>query len=65
VLPQPVILFSHGLGGSKENSAYLGNFWAAAGYIAVFMQHKGSDIDIWKSAPLGKRLKSLKSAASE
>ncbi len=61
---QPVILFSHGLGGSRENNAYLGNYWATAGYVAVFIQHKGSDIDVWKSAPLGKRMAALKSAIS-
>lgn len=60
--PQPVILFSHGLGGSRENSVYLAKHWAAAGYVAVFMQHAGSDEDVWKSAPLGKRLSALKSA---
>jgi len=62
--PQPVILFSHGLGGSRENNAYLANYWAAAGYVTVFIQHKGSDIDVWKSAPLGKRMAALKSAIS-
>ncbi len=62
--PQPLILFSHGLGGSRENNAYLGKYWAAAGYVAVFMQHKGSDQDVWKSARIGKRMAALKAAAS-
>jgi len=61
---QPIILFSHGLGGSRENNAYLGKYWAEAGYVSVFMQHKGSDIDVWKSVRIGKRLQALKSAAS-
>ncbi len=60
--PQPVILFSHGLGGSRENNAYLGVHWAEAGYVAVFMQHAGSDLDVWKDAKLGERLKALKEA---
>lgn len=34
--PAPVVLFSHGLGGSREGSAYLGRHWAARGYVAVF-----------------------------
>lgn len=29
--PLPVILFSHGLGGSRKASPYLGNHWAEAG----------------------------------
>lgn len=41
--PQPVLLFSHGLGGSRENNAYLGQHWARRGYIVVVVQHPGSD----------------------
>ena len=61
---QPVILFSHGLGGSRENNAYLGKHWAAAGYVAVFMQHAGSDAEVWKSLKAGQRMAALKAAAS-
>ena len=46
--PHPVILFSHGLGGGRDNSVYLGQQWAAHGYVAVFMQHIGSDDSLWK-----------------
>lgn len=31
----PVILFSHGLGGSRDNNPYLGKHWAARGYVVV------------------------------
>lgn len=61
---QPVVLFSHGLGGSRENNAYLGKHWAAAGYICVFMQHAGSDREVWRSVKLSNRLEALKMAAS-
>ena len=44
----PVILFSHGLGGSREGNAYLGKHWAARGYAVVFLQHPGSDAAIWE-----------------
>lgn len=44
----PVVIFSHGLGGSREGSAYLGNHLASYGYIAVHIQHPGSDESIWK-----------------
>ncbi|MEM7391175.1 MAG: acetylhydrolase [Verrucomicrobiota bacterium] len=60
---QPVILFSHGLGGSRDNNEYLGRYWAAAGYVAVFMQHRGSDNEVWKSAPAGRRFAALTAAA--
>ena len=59
----PVILFSHGLGGSKNNNAYLGQHWAARGYIAAFMQHAGSDEAVWKDAKLIERRKKLLRAA--
>ncbi len=60
----PVVLFSHGLGGSRENNTYLGNYWAEAGYVAVFMQHPGSDEDVWKNVKPRERLTALKSAAT-
>ena len=39
----PAILFSHGLGGTREGCVYLGKHWSARGYVAVFLQHPGSD----------------------
>ncbi|MBP6782338.1 MAG: hypothetical protein KA152_01000 [Verrucomicrobiales bacterium] len=62
--PRPVVIFSHGLGGSRENSAYLANYWADRGYVAVFVQHAGSDEEVWKSVERGERMAALKSAAS-
>ncbi|MEC7400588.1 MAG: dienelactone hydrolase, partial [Verrucomicrobiota bacterium] len=44
----PVILFSHGLGGSRNGCSYLGKHWAGRGYVAVFIQHVGSDESVWK-----------------
>jgi predicted dienelactone hydrolase len=60
----PVVVFSHGLGGSKEGSAFLGKHWSARGYVAVFLQHPGSDTDVWKEAAPGARLQKLKAAGS-
>lgn len=62
--PLPVLLFSHGLGGSRNNSPYLGQHWAAADYVAVFMQHAGSDEAVWRNAAPGERLQTLTRAAS-
>ena len=47
--PAPVILFSHGLGGSRAGSVFLGEHWAARGCVAVFLQHPGSDESVWKT----------------
>ena len=41
--PAPIVLFSHELGGSRAGSEFLGEQWAARGYLAVFVQHPGSD----------------------
>ena len=45
--PRPVLLFSHGLGGSREGLARLSAFLASHGYVVVHVQHKGSDTAIW------------------
>lgn len=62
--PAPVVLFSHGLGGTRHGSAYLGQHWAARGYFAVFLQHPGSDDSAWKDTPITQRMAALKKAAS-
>src|SRR5882762_7531630 len=61
--PAPVVLFSHGLGGSREGSAFLGTHWAARGYVAVFLQHPGSDESVWKDKPPAQRLSAMRAAA--
>uniref|UniRef100_UPI003563FFF3 alpha/beta hydrolase family protein n=1 Tax=Pontiella sp. TaxID=2837462 RepID=UPI003563FFF3 len=60
----PVVLFSHGLGGSRTGNAYLGKHWSARGYVAVFVQHPGSDDGTWKNAAPRDRMKVLEKAAS-
>ena len=45
--PFPVIIFSHGLGGSRDGYEYLGRHWASHGYVSVHLQHKGSDTAVW------------------
>lgn len=62
--PAPVILFSHGLGGSRDNNPYLGNHWAARGYVVVFVQHPGSDESVWKDEPPAQRMAAMRKAAS-
>lgn len=44
----PVVIFSHGLGGSREAALYLGKYWSEHGYVCIFIQHPGSDESIWK-----------------
>jgi predicted dienelactone hydrolase len=63
-VPVPVVLFSHGLGGNREGSAYLGKHWAARGYVVVHLQHAGSDESVWMDVPLRQRMDALRQAAS-
>lgn len=60
----PVILFSHGLGGSCRNNPYLGEHWASRGYVAVFMQHPGSDESVWRDVRPAQRMAAMRDAAS-
>lgn len=62
--PAPVVLWSHGLGGSCENSPYLGQHWSARGYVVVMMQHAGSDEAVWKDSKPRERYATLQKAAS-
>jgi predicted dienelactone hydrolase len=62
--PAPVIVWSHGLGGSRDNSPYLGTHWSKRGYVCVFLQHPGSDEAVWRDAPLRERMGALRAAAS-
>jgi predicted dienelactone hydrolase len=41
--PLPVVLFSHGIGESRDSYAYLGNEWASHGYVAIHLTHAGTD----------------------
>ncbi len=60
----PVVIFSHGLGGSRNNNPYLGNHWSARGYVVVFIQHHGSDETVWRDEPVLQRMAALKQAAN-
>ncbi len=62
--PEPVVLFSHGLGGSRAGSVFLGEQWAARGYVAVFVQHPGSDEAVWQGKPMAEVMPALRESAS-
>jgi predicted dienelactone hydrolase len=64
--PLPVIVFSHGLGGTRDGYAYLGKHWASHGYVSVHLQHKGSDDAVWKGKadPLAEMRKAVKDRAN-
>lgn len=64
ISPAPVVLFSHGLGGMRTMCAYLGEHWAQRGYVAVFLQHPGSDDSVWRDERPLRRMAALRAAAN-
>ena len=63
--PLPVIIFSHGLGGSREGCEYLGRYWASHGYVSAHLQHPGSDEAIWRDVALGDRMSAMRRAVAQ
>ena len=47
----PLIVFSHGLGGSRSGYTYLARRWAAQGVASLHVQHIGSDTSLWRGNP--------------
>jgi len=48
--PFPVLLFSHGLGGSRDAGGEWAEHWASHGYVCIVLQHVGSDESLWRSS---------------
>lgn len=44
----PVVIFSHGLGGSVDAAPYLGRHLASWGILTIHIQHPGSDSEVWR-----------------
>jgi predicted dienelactone hydrolase len=51
--PRPLVVFSHGLGGSRDGGALWGAHWASHGLAVIHLQHPGSDEALWRGAPGG------------
>ncbi len=49
----PLVVFSHGIGGSRRGYSYLGQHWASNGIASLHLQHVGSDRNLWFGNPLG------------
>jgi dienelactone hydrolase len=47
----PVVIWSHGLGGSADGAAYLARFLAGHGYVVVHPTHIGTDTSLWEGKP--------------
>ncbi|NMQ27829.1 acetylhydrolase [Candidatus Accumulibacter phosphatis] len=49
----PLVVFSHGMGGSRRGYSYLGAYWASHGYASLHLQHVGSDRSLWSGNIFG------------
>jgi predicted dienelactone hydrolase len=49
----PLIVFSHGIGGSRNGYTYLAKRWVAQGVASLHVQHTGSDSSVWRGSPFG------------
>lgn len=47
----PLVVFSHGIGGSRDGYTYLGRYFSAHGYGSLHVQHVGSDRRLWAGNP--------------
>jgi len=59
---RPVVIFSHGLGGSVDSGRAWGERWASYGFAVIHLQHPGSDAAVWRGAE--HPAQSLRSAAT-
>ncbi len=57
--PWPLVVYSHGLGGSRDGGALWGQAWADAGIAVLHLQHPGSDFETLRQG-----LRALRAAAN-
>ena len=62
--PVALVVFSHGIGGSRRGYSYLGEHFASRGMASLHLQHVGSDRSLWGGNPLS-LLGRLQAAAQE
>jgi dienelactone hydrolase len=60
----PLVVFSHGLGGSRAGYAHLGRHWASEGFASLHVQHPGSDRALWRGDGPFVVLRNLQAAAT-
>lgn len=60
--PWPVVMISHGLGGSQWGYAYLGRHLAANGIVSIHCSHPGSDWLLWDGKGMGTAIANLRKA---
>lgn len=49
--PHPLVLWSHGLGGTRDGAGFIARALAERGVMVVNMQHDGTDDVLWRGMP--------------
>lgn len=44
----PLVLWSHGFGGSMDGASFVSRFVASRGFVIVHLTHKGTDSSLWE-----------------
>ncbi len=60
----PLVVFSHGIGSTRDGYTYLGHYWAKHGIASLHVQHVGSDRALWHGNPFA-LVSRFQQAASE
>lgn len=60
----PLVVFSHGLGGTRFGYSHLGRHWAEQGFASLHLQHRGSDRAVWTQGMFD-LIANLQAAASD
>ena len=63
--PVPLVVFSHGIGGSRRGYSWLGQHFAGQGIASLHLQHVGSDRQLWASGSIFNIIGRLQDAAQE
>lgn len=47
----PVVIWSHGFGGSRDGAAFLSRYLAERGFALLHLTHDGTDTSLWEGKP--------------
>ena len=61
----PLVVFSHGIGGSRRGYRYLGEHFAGHGVASLHLQHVGSDRQVWTGGSVFSMIGRLQDAAQD
>lgn len=49
--PYPLVVWSHGLGGTRDGAGFIARHMASHGYIHIHIDHEGTNDSLWRGLP--------------